>query len=117
MNLGRSSTRDHCSYALPIGAFTTMECRAAFISTAAGSIVCVELLGGEPSIQLPRKSPAPSGGEVKEGHVEDEHRVVPVGRCSKYLARAPPRRAVMSLCPHCDVLFACTPNLASATSR
>src|SRR5205823_2622783 len=40
MNLGRSSTRDHCSYALPIGAFTTMDCRAAFISNAAGGGLC-----------------------------------------------------------------------------
>src|SRR6266550_2763198 len=83
MNLGRSSTRDHCSYALPMGAFTTMECRAAFISTAAGSIVCVELLGGEPSIQVLRKNPAPSVGEVKERHVEHEHRVVPADTSSK----------------------------------
>src|SRR5436305_9666379 len=114
MNLGRSSTRDHCSYALPIGTFTTMECRAAFISTAAGSIVCVELLGGEPSIQLPRKNPAPSVGEVKERHVEHEHRVVPVRTTSKYLAQAAPRRALVKLSFHFDILFASNPRHTSS---
>src|SRR5437762_12972855 len=97
MNLGRSSTRDHCSYALPIVAFTTMECRVAFISTAAGSIVCAELLGGEPSIQLPRKNPAPSVGEVKERQVEHEHQVVPVRTSAKFLGQAAPPRALLLL--------------------
>src|SRR5439155_8323111 len=116
MNLGRSSTRDHCSYALPMGAFTTMECRAAFISTAAGSIVCVELLGGEPSIQVLRKNPAPSVGEVKERHVEHEHGVMPAHTSSKHLAQAPPRRTLVKFCFHFDILFASNPRHTRAAS-
>lgn len=87
MNFGRSSTRDHCSYALPMGAFTTTDCRAAFISTGAGSIVCAELSGGESSILLPRKNPALSVGEVKERHVKHEHRVVNFWSTPKNLPR------------------------------
>ena len=83
----RSSTRDHCSYALPMGAFTMTDCRAAFISTGAGSIVCAELSGGESSILLSRKNPALSVGEVKERHVKHEHRVVNFWSTPKNLAR------------------------------
>src|SRR5437667_8993393 len=79
MNLGRSSMRDHCSYTRAMGAFTTTNCWAAFISGCTarpGFIVPVELLDREPCILIPRKSAIPSVCEVKEGHVQHEHRVV-----------------------------------------
>jgi hypothetical protein len=42
----------------------------------AGSIASVELSGREPRILVPRKSPVPSVREVKQSHVQHEHRVV-----------------------------------------
>jgi hypothetical protein len=68
-----------------MGAFTMTDCRAAFISTGAGSFVCAELSGGESSILLSRKNPALSVGEVKERHVKHEHRVVNFGQRRKIL--------------------------------
>src|SRR6266487_3846247 len=93
MNFGRSSIRDHRSYTWPTGAFTTTDCRAAFIS--AGSIVCVELSGREASIKVPRKNPAPTVSEVKERHVQQEHGVVSARAFSKHLAKAASRSALV----------------------
>ena len=65
--------------------------RAAFSLIRADPIVAVESSGGEASILLFGKNPGPSVGEIKERHVEQEHRVVPVGTFSKQLTRAAPR--------------------------
>jgi hypothetical protein len=54
----------------------------------ADPIVAVESSGGEASILLFGKNPSPSVGEVKERHVQQEHRVVPVRTFSKHLTRA-----------------------------
>ena len=79
MNFGRSSTRDHCSYTRLTGAFTTTNCRAAFIAgcaAGAGLTDRIKVLDREARILLPGKNPVPSVGEVKQSHVEHEHPVV-----------------------------------------
>jgi hypothetical protein len=58
-----------------IGAFTTTDCRAAFISIGADSIVRVES-DRKSSIEIPRKNPVPSICEVKERHAQHEHGIV-----------------------------------------
>ncbi len=78
-----------------MGAFTTTDCRAAFISIGADPIVCVELSGGEAFILLPGKNPAPSVGEVEERHIQQEHWVMPAYTFSKYLAKAAPLTALV----------------------
>jgi hypothetical protein len=50
-------------------ALTTTDCRAAFISIGAESVICVELSRGEASILLFGKNPGPSVGEVEKQHV------------------------------------------------
>src|SRR5213083_1053122 len=92
MNLGRSSMRDHCSYTRAMGALTTTNCWAAFISGCTarpGFIVPVELLDREPCILVPRKSPVPSVREVKQNHVEHEHGVMPLRRTPENSPQAP----------------------------
>src|SRR4029453_1674059 len=79
VNLGRSSMRDHCSYTRAMGAFTTTNCWAAFIAghvPGAGFTASVEFSNREPCILIPREGAVPSAGEVKQSHVEHEHRVV-----------------------------------------
>ncbi len=100
MNFGSSSTRDHCSYTWSMGALTTTDCRAAFISLGADPIVRVGLSGGKASILLPGKNPAPSVGKVKERHVQQEHRVVPARTSSKQLTRSASRCALVQFCFH-----------------
>ena len=100
MNFGSSSTRDHCSYTWSMGALTTTDCRAAFISIGADPIVRVGLSGGEPSVLLPGKNPAPSVGKVKERHVQQEHWVVPARTSSKQLTRSASRCALVQFCFH-----------------
>jgi hypothetical protein len=62
-----------------MGAFTTTNCWAAFISgcTAPPEFsVSVELLDREPCILISRKGPVPPVCEVEESHAKHEHRVV-----------------------------------------
>jgi len=67
---------------------STTDCRAAFISIGADPVGCFELSRGEASILLFGKNPAPSASEVKERHVQQEHRVEPARTFSKQLTRA-----------------------------
>src|SRR6266567_1357458 len=76
MNFGRSSTLDHCSYTWSIGAFTTTMFCAAFIVSGMEFIARREFSGGEPRVLVSREHPVPSVCEVKEGHVQHEHRIV-----------------------------------------
>src|SRR5438128_10226291 len=97
MNLGRSSMRDHCSYTRAMGAFTTTNCWAAFISGCTarpGLIVPVESLDREPCILIPRKSPVPSVREGKQSHVQQEHRVVTSRPSPKNPRQRPPGTAL-----------------------
>ena len=86
-----------------MGAFTMTDRRAAFSLIGAGPIVAVESSGGEPSILLFEENPAPSVGEVKERHVQQEHWIVPADTSSKQLARAAPRSALIQFCFHFDI--------------
>jgi hypothetical protein len=87
-----------------MGAFTMTDRRAAFSLIGAGPIVAVESSGGEASILLFEENPAPSVGEVKERHVQQEHWIV-LARTpsSKQLARAAPRSALIQFCFHFDI--------------
>jgi hypothetical protein len=96
-----------------MGAFTMTDRRAAFTLIGAGPIVAVESSGGEASILLFEENPAPSVGEVKERHVQQEHGIVPARTSSsKQLARAAPRSGLIQFCFHFDICLPATLDMA-----
>jgi hypothetical protein len=115
MNFGRSSSRNHCRYTLPIGAFTTIDLCTAFILGPAlapfPGLRCPasprrpegELSGVEPRVLMFRKRAVPAVSEIKTQHVEHEHRVVLVRASSKGFAQRVPEIVFASFGCHRDI--------------
>ena len=97
MNFGRSSSRNHCRYTLPIGAFTTIDpCTAFILGPAPGPFPGLrrpedEPSGVEPRVLIFRKRAVPAVSEIKGQHVEREHGVMLARASSKGFAQRIPK--------------------------
>jgi hypothetical protein len=76
----------------------------------------IQSLDGKTRILLPRKSAVPSIGEVKEGHVKHEHRVVTLSGAAPRTFRQPRFRVGLNLLKfHCGNFV--LPKLGNLASR
>jgi hypothetical protein len=127
MNFGRASSRNHCRYTLPIGAFTTIDlCTAFILGPALGPFPGLrrpasprrperELSGVEPRVLMFRKRAFPAVSEIETQHVEHEHGVVSVHASSKCFAQRVPEIVLALFDCHRDI-FRVSPSLADPRS-
>jgi hypothetical protein len=83
------------------GAPTTIDPSAASIVRGLLPFFVIDSLGIGASIFVFKKRPAPSVGEIKVRHVEQQHRVVPLNSSSKPLAQRVPEIALVLFGFHC----------------
>ena len=127
VNFGRSSSRNHCLYTLPIGAFITTDLCTTFIfGPALGPFHGLlrpasprppkgELSGVEPRVLMFRKRAVPTVSEIETQHVEHEHGVVSVHPSSKCFAQRVPETVLALFGCHHDI-FRVSPSLAEPRS-